>query len=618
MSGLVEFIIKMQDGMSTPLQKLSTHSGAANTALQKLTASNKQLTGMVASTSTSVTHLNKDFSTLNKEVDKLPGQGSKVKSFFSEIISGLPGGLLSPITLIGAGITAALNTGMKSSSEKLDFSLLLGQSAGTTLYNDISNQAPASMRDSYIQGGKQLLGAGASAGTLTSTLNRAGNISLGNNEKFTGILTALSSVAKEGKLTENSLQQLNDAGFKPLVTLNRATGESMHSLRKRFEQGKISMKDIETAMESATGKGGEFEGKLQEISNHPLNKWDAFKNKIIDTTSAFGESLIPVFGKGLDLLSVGFDWLNSGLSWTVNLFSELAIWFADNEALIYSLAGAVLGGVLAYKAYNAISMLVYLWQMRDLVTTSVLATAKGALAVVTGGLVIAQNALNAAFIASPIGWIVGGLALITGGVIYAWNKFEGFRKVIFGLWEAFKEVFNSIGNLFKQIFSPIFDAISAIKEGRWADAAKATGKLLYNMTPMGIANATLEFTQSGGFNGITSAFEKGVEKGAESWSNSQKSKEENASDNFKSDDSKLLDYIQKTDLSKTNNNTSASTSSGINAVSGGGAKSYTITIGTMWDNTSFVIQNGNQQLARDVQRVVEESVIRILSSVRGG
>lgn len=643
MAGIVEFIIKMQDGITSPLQKMSSNSNTANQSLLKLTASNKQLTGMIAGTSSSVTTLNSkieklkafrdilpsssehrikavnnEISKLNKEVERLQsvGSGGGLKKIFTDAFSGLPEFLKNPFVLVGAGLTAAINSGLKNSSEKLDYQLLLGNDAGQALYKSIKNTAPASMRDSFLQGGKSLVSSGHDPNKTNKMLSQIGDVSLGKEDRFNGLLSAFTNVQKEGKLTEGSLQQLNDAGFKPLVSLNRATGESMDSLRKRFEDGKISIKDLEIAFDSATGPGGEFEGKLKAISESPMGKWDLFKTKIFDLTSAFGDSLMPVFGKGIDLLTIGFDWLSAGIDWTVKVLSDLATWVDKNSVLVYSLAGAVLGGVVAYKAYQAVSMLVYLWQMRDLVGTSLLTTAKGALTVVTGGLTIAQNALSAAFLTSPIGWVVVGLGALAGGIVYAWNKFEGFREVVYGLWDACKEVFDSIGRLFKQIFEPIGEALSAIQDGRWMDAVKATGKLLYNISIGGIIDNTIGFLKNGGLSGVGAAYDGGKEKGSKSWEDSQDKKKEK-DEKFETPEAKLFDYLKKSDLSKNTKDNKSTTADGVNAVSGGGMKNVSIVIHKMLDNTSIVVQNGTQQLGRDIQRVVEESLIRAVASASG-
>lgn len=134
----------------------------------------------------------------------------------------------------------------------------------------------------------------------------------------------------------------------------------------------------------------------------------------------------------------------------------------------------------------------------------------------------AQWLWNAAFVASPIGWIVAGLAALAAGVIYAWKHFEGFREVVLGLWEVFKTVFNNIAGLFKAVFAPVGEAITAIKEGRYADAAKAALKL----NPVTMMMAAGQYISSGGLTkGVGDAWERGKKNGRDSWAADQKNDE---------------------------------------------------------------------------------------------
>lgn len=125
----------------------------------------------------------------------------------------------------------------------------------------------------------------------------------------------------------------------------------------------------------------------------------------------------------------------------------------------------------------------------------------------------AQWLLNAAFVASPIGWVVVAIGALVAGIAIAWKKFAGFREAVMGLWYAFKQVFTNIGNFFKMIFEPIFKAIAAIKEGKWGEAAKQTGLLLYNLSPVGLIANAAKFAAEGGFTkGVADAFRQGKEQ----------------------------------------------------------------------------------------------------------
>lgn len=70
----------------------------------------------------------------------------------------------------------------------------------------------------------------------------------------------------------------------------------------------------------------------------------------------------------------------------------------------------------------------------------------------------AQWLLNAAFIASPIGWIVLGIGALIAVIVIAWNKFAAFRAAILTVWDVVK----GFGNILKTF---IIDRIKGIISG---------------------------------------------------------------------------------------------------------------------------------------------------------
>ncbi|MBA3899734.1 MAG: hypothetical protein H0X62_05905, partial [Bacteroidetes bacterium] len=72
MSGIVEFIIKMQDELTPSLTNVSKHSLTANNNLSKLTESNKQLKTMVGHAGRSVTDLKSRIAQLKEFRNILP------------------------------------------------------------------------------------------------------------------------------------------------------------------------------------------------------------------------------------------------------------------------------------------------------------------------------------------------------------------------------------------------------------------------------------------------------------------------------------------------------------------------------------------------------------------
>lgn len=152
----------------------------------------------------------------------------------------------------------------------------------------------------------------------------------------------------------------------------------------------------------------------------------------------------------------------------------------------------------------------------------------GATAVWTG----VQWALNAAFVASPIGWIVIAVGALVAGIAMAWNKFEGFRKVVMGVWEVMKTfgkvIFDSVLAPVRSLLSGLGSIGSAIAKlfkgdfkGAWADA-KSGAADLFKASPIGATIGLVNNVASADYGG---AWARGQQKGAESWAASQERKD---------------------------------------------------------------------------------------------
>ncbi len=636
MANIVEYILKMQDKLSPTLGNAAKNSVIARKSFDSLTNSNKALKGMTDKTAMSVNdikakiqklkeyknmlpegselqirNVNKEIEALNKRMTTLSNVGqSKLKKLFSDTFSRINPLLLNPFTIAGAGIATTINQGIKESEQKLDFQLLLGDNAGSDLFDSIKGQRKL-LGDGVFEAGKELLSAGVQADKVAPTLNKLGNVARGNKEVFANLTTTFSQLNKEGILSEQTYASLNDAGFKPLLLISEQTGESIESLKERLNEGKITADEVTKALEASTSEGGVFFGMLDKMSDSPLAKLQSFKIGFVEMASSFGELLMPIVEGGLQILTIGFGWLNEGVNFTINLFKDIADWASENKSIILGLGGAILGGVIAYKLYNFWQIATYLWSMKDLVATSLLATGKGILSVVTGKLTLAQLQLNAAFLLSPIGWVVGSLALLTGAVVYAWNEFEGFRVFLFSLWESFKQVLSNIGDLFAEIFGPIVDTFQALKSGDFLSA----GKALMKLTPTSIMYRTASFIYDGGLTkGVSDAWAEGSKKGKESWLKSQESKDANEK-HFGFDEDKLAQYLQSDEgfgSQKNGDKSSRSVTEGINAVSGGGSKTINITIEKFVENFTNHF-NSKEQGVQDIEKMFEEMFLRIVS-----
>ena len=200
----------------------------------------------------------------------------------------------------------------------------------------------------------------------------------------------------------------------------------------------------------------QYGGSAEAAAKAGMGAWQQFMNRMGDVQEAFG----PLLNK----LLTGF----------INLFD----WIDRNSRMIGLFATAILGAATAYGIFflvvNRITIITKIW-------TAV------------------QWALNVAMNANPLGLIITLIGALIMAVIYAWYKFEGFRGVIFGLWESFKAVFTGIKDLVKSVMGGVGELI--------------LGALTFDIDRIksGLSKLGEGFSNYG--KGIVDAYKKGAEAG---------------------------------------------------------------------------------------------------------
>jgi len=152
-------------------------------------------------------------------------------------------------------------------------------------------------------------------------------------------------------------------------------------------------------------------------------------------------------------------------TWTKIVATTTAIWTGAVNLWKAAKSGA-LGVEIAYS----------IWRTKDIIETGILIALYAKDAIVkgvhsaatwvqvaaTGALTAGQWLLNAAFYASPIGWIVLGIGLIVGAFILLWNKCEPFRNFFLGMWDAFKAKIDAFGGGFKGFVNLIISGMNGL------------------------------------------------------------------------------------------------------------------------------------------------------------
>jgi hypothetical protein len=217
--------------------------------------------------------------------------------------------------------------------------------------------------------------------------------------------------ADEFKQMTNGLAQALNGNFGSLTRVGFVIDENT---KKTISSGTESQR----AAAIVEVLNSTYKGFNAELRNTPEGRMQVLRNEFDALQTDLGKKLLPALKAVTDFLT---DQLIPGLR-TFGTFLK------NNSTVLITLTGAILGGVVAYKAYLAIQKLVA-------ITTTVLKVAQvlftgATLASIasTNGLAASMLKLNATMYANPIGLVVVAVAALVAAFVIAYKKSETFRN----------------------------------------------------------------------------------------------------------------------------------------------------------------------------------------------
>ncbi|ANQ49617.1 phage tail tape measure protein [Flammeovirga sp. MY04] len=203
-------------------------------------------------------------------------------------------------------------------------------------------------------------------------------------------------------------------GLQNLMNQLKTSGDDVINTLDAFDQSKFN---IDEALKNA-------QGDFNTLSNIVQNRFNVVLTEL-------GEVILPYVAIALNSIGDGIIWLRE------NTESYMPVLKALGAGLLTS--GIAWGAImLASKGYAAS-----------------LAIARVATIAFTKG----QMLLNLVLTANPIGIVIVAIGALVAAITWAYNEFEEFRGVVWGLWEAFKTAFGNIGALASETFGGIGDLI---------------------------------------------------------------------------------------------------------------------------------------------------------------
>lgn len=184
-----------------------------------------------------------------------------------------------------------------------NFATMLGGSseAANSMVGSLQKLAAATpLAMSDLAGGAQtLLAFGVASDDVSGTLQRLGDISLGNADKMQSLARAYGKATAQGKLTGETVQMMIDAGWNPLIDICEQTGESMDEVQKRMAAGSISAEELTQAVNHATDAGGKFAGGMEAASKTVAGLTSTLQDNV---NAMLGELMQPVSDATLSTL----------------------------------------------------------------------------------------------------------------------------------------------------------------------------------------------------------------------------------------------------------------------------------------------------------------------------
>lgn len=192
-------------------------------------------------------------------------------------------------------VSAGLEYNQAMEGYVTNFTTMLGGSseAANGMVGSLQKLAAATpLAMSGLAGGAQtLLAFGVASDDVSGTLQRLGDISLGNADKMQSLARAYGKATAQGKLTGETVQMMIDAGWNPLIDICDQTGESMEDVQKRMAAGSISAEELTQAVNHATDAGGKFAGGMEAASKTVAGLTSTLQDNV---NAMLGELMQPV------------------------------------------------------------------------------------------------------------------------------------------------------------------------------------------------------------------------------------------------------------------------------------------------------------------------------------
>ena len=204
---------------------------------------------------------------------------------------------------VGAGVVGLLKLAADAEQTAVSFEVMLGSAArAQKMIGDLRSFAERTPFGftGLSEAVRTMISFGVEAEDVMADLDRLSNVAAGNEQKLSSLALVFGQVRAAGKLTGGDLLQLVNAGFNPLESIAKRTGETMAEVKSRMSDGAVTFDEVRQAFIDATAAGGRFYQMNERQSRTLGGLWSTLKDNVLVALRTIGEALVDTFDiKGL-------------------------------------------------------------------------------------------------------------------------------------------------------------------------------------------------------------------------------------------------------------------------------------------------------------------------------
>ena len=164
---------------------------------------------------------------------------------------------------------------------------------------------------------QNLLAYGVAVQDILPWLNRLGDLSAGNSEKFKSLALVFGQVKSAGRLMGQDLLQLTSTGIPILDSLAQVLGVTKEKVTELVSKGSVNFDTFAKAMSNMSDKGGQFFGLMDKQSTTLTGRMSTLK----DAWNQFGREMLGVSQDGTIKVGGMFDSLSKDVLLATDLLS---------------------------------------------------------------------------------------------------------------------------------------------------------------------------------------------------------------------------------------------------------------------------------------------------------